>query len=122
MARDTCLERDPPAERVAGEVRPAQLLLGEELGERIAQDVDHRASVGDERIGLAVPRQVDEHDLALLGELVEHRVPRLAAVTDPVHQHQRRTGPDALERHPHRHVPPPRPWAAPRDGADVTRW
>ena len=45
-----------------------------------------------------MPGQVDQDDLALFGELVEHRVPGLAAVRHPVHQHERLAGPVSLTR------------------------
>jgi hypothetical protein len=52
-----------------------------------------------------MPGQVYEDYLALLGELIQHGVPRLAAVTDTVQQHERLARTDALERQPHARDP-----------------
>ena len=62
------LEGDPAAEGVAGDVRALESLVVEELLERVAQHVLDRAAVGDQRGRLAVAGQVDEDDLAVLGE------------------------------------------------------
>ncbi len=78
-------------------MRSIELLLGEEFLERPLQYLDHGAAFGHQRVGLAVARQVDQDHLTVRGELVEHRVPPLAAMTDPMNQHERLAGTDAFE-------------------------
>ena len=83
------LEGDPTAERVAGQVRTVESLVVEEGLEHVAQDLGDRAPVGHQVGRAAVAGQVDEDHLAVHGQVVEHRVPGLAAVGEPVDQDQR---------------------------------
>ena len=85
------MQRDQAAERVAGDVRAVEVQVGEEVLELLAHDVLDRPAVGDQRRRLAVPGQVDQDHLALLGELVEHRVPGLPPMGDAVNENQRVT-------------------------------
>lgn len=86
------LQGQQPAERVARDVRPLDAQL---LTERAQRRHDRPQVVRDalgQRRGLAEAGQVDGDDVALGGQEVEHRVPRLAVVADAVQQEQRIAG------------------------------
>ena len=69
-------------------MRAVEALVVEEGLELLAQHVTDGTTAGDQIGRPTVAGQVDEHDLAVLGEPVQHRVPGLPAVRDTVHQDQ----------------------------------
>src|SRR5690606_4155132 len=90
------LERDGPAEAVAGHVRPVQ-------AERPQLRSYGRDQLGHgpgrtrrRRRRAAEARHVQRDDLVMAGEQVQHGLPRLPSVPDAVQQDERLAGPTPL--------------------------
>jgi hypothetical protein len=82
------LERDPAAQRVAGDVHgfePGPVELGLD---RVGQGGDGRRALMKRRGG-AKPGDVDRQDVVLAGQDREHRLPRAPAEAEPVDQQER---------------------------------
>ena len=95
------LERDPPAERVAGDVRTVEPDLGQEGGDERGERADAGWRARRRHRGGAEAGEVEGDDLPLGFETVDHRSPALPAVADTVDEHKRGSGPRAVMIEPH---------------------
>jgi len=82
------LERDRATEGVADDVGTLDAPLGEVRDEVLDRVVHVVGDVARIARRLTEPREVHADHVVLLCELVEDRVPRLAAVADPMDQHE----------------------------------
>jgi hypothetical protein len=113
-----CLECKPTSHGAPGQVRALQAQLVEESDELCDQGFAYPSSVslavGAERRRLTVTRQVNEDYLTMRRQPPEDCVPGLAAMPDPVQQHQWFARPDPLVGQSHKkHLPPGAPPAIP---------
>ena len=85
------VQQDLRAGVVAGEQRSRPEHLGGEAAEHLGEPVE-RVGVARAVLGVAVQRQVGEHDAEAVGELLDRRLPLLVREQRRVQQRERRTG------------------------------
>ena len=91
-------QQDLGAGVVAGEQRARAEHLGAEAAEHLGEPVE-RVGVAGPRLGVAVQRQVGQHDAKAVGELLDRRLPLLVREQPRVQQRQRRPGADLAVGH-----------------------
>jgi hypothetical protein len=93
------LERDPPAQRVAGDVRSLELELVQEASGQVGEGLDPGRRPWWRHRGGAEPREVERDHVTVGLEAAEHRQPHLPVAPDTVNQDQGRTGAGAVVFH-----------------------
>ena len=86
------VQHDLGAEAVSADHRPRAEHLARETGEHIGEPV-LRVGVVRALLGVAVQRQVGQHDAEAVGELLDNRLELLVREHRRVQQRQRRAGP-----------------------------